>query len=457
MIRQATLCLAVAAVAWTAEVNAQDEVDATDIPLTEEAAPTPAPLEARLGDRIMAVVGDDLLLESEWVEQTLILAEQLGVDRGTPQFDAIATGAFDQIVRNLVIVSVARRDTTIVIDEELVLEQVDREIEQISQRFPSEADFRRELESSQWGSLAAYRADIQDRKRREMLGEALLEVRRDEIKAPTISDAEVRAYWDENRAGFGRQAVTLRFEEITVTLKPAESARDAARSAAEGVLEELNGGLDFASAARQYSGDTSTREDGGDLGWFGRGRMVASFEEAAFDAVGGELIGPIESPFGFHIIQVLDQRPEERRARHILLSFERTAEDRARAQLEAEAMRDLVRAGADIDSLQAIHMPGDSIAGTIIDLPASQLPAIYQRALQDLEDGDATVIETASGFSVLVGHGQAGGEEITFEEIAPRIRQQLEQEQAEEAFVQRLREQVFVDIRVRPERALSDL
>ena len=108
---------------------------------------------------------------------------------GTLQIYVGSNGSFtfDQIVRNLVIVSVARRDTTIMIDEELVLEQVDREIEQISQRFPSEADFRRELERSQWGSLAAYRADIQDRKRREMLGEALLEVRRDEIKAPTIS------------------------------------------------------------------------------------------------------------------------------------------------------------------------------------------------------------------------------------------------------------------------------
>ena len=457
MVGRATLCLAIATVAWTAEVSAQEDVDAVEIPLTEEVAPDLVPFEPRLGDRIMAVVGDDLLLESEWVEQTLILAEQLGVTRDTPQFETIATEAFDQIIRNLIIVSIARRDTTIMIDEELVLEQVDREIEQISQRFPSEADFRRELERSQWGSLAAYRADIQDRKRREMLGEALLELRRNEIKAPTISDAEVRAYWDENSAGFGRQPVTFRFEEITITLTASESARDVARSAAEDVLEELNAGLDFAGAARQYSGDTSTREDGGDLGWFGRGRMVASFEQAAFDAAIGELVGPIESPFGFHIIQVLDERSDERRARHVLLSFERTAEDRDRAQLEAEAVRDLVRAGADVDSLQAIHMPGDSTAGARIEFPASQLPALYLRSLQDLEDGDASVIETATGFSVLVSRGRAGGEEITFEEIAPRIRQQLEQERAEEAFVQRLREQVFVDIRVRPERALSDI
>jgi hypothetical protein len=99
MLRRVTLCLAVAAVAWTAEVNAQEDVEATEIPFTEGAEPTPLALDQRLGDRIMAVVGDDLLLESEWVEQTLILAEQLGVARGTPQFELIATEAFDQIIR----------------------------------------------------------------------------------------------------------------------------------------------------------------------------------------------------------------------------------------------------------------------------------------------------------------------------------------------------------------------
>ena len=65
------------------------------------------------------------------------------------------------------------------------------------------------------------------------------------------------------------------------------------------------------------------------------------------------------------------------------------------------------------------------------------------------------MVETPTGFSVLVSRGTGGGEVITFEEIAPRLRSQLEQQRAEESFVERLRSQVYVDIRIPPERVLQ--
>lgn len=411
----------------------------------------------RLGDRILAVVGDNLLLESEWLEQTLILTDQLGLDRSSPEFEQIAIQAFDQMLRNLIIVTVAEQDTMIQLDNEIIAEQVEAEIEQIRSRFPNEAEFQRELRRSQWGSLAGYRADIQERKRRESLGQAFLELRRDEIKIPVVTDADVRAYWDENRAAFGSRPENFRFEEIAVTIRPNEQAKAAALEEAERVLADIEAGLDFGSAAEEFSDDPGSAEDRGDLGWFGRGRMVPSFEAAAFESTPGEIVGPIESPFGYHLIQVIDQRPEERRARHILLGFERSAEDQARAQSEARSLADAIVLGADVDSLQAIYMPDDESAAEILEFPAGQLPAQYLRALSRLEEGSTTVIETSTGFSVLVSRGRSGGGEATFEELAPRIREQLEQEQAEDAFVENLRRRVHVDVRVPPERALTEI
>lgn len=411
----------------------------------------------RLGERILAVVGDNLLLESEWLEQTLILTDQLGLDRSSPEFDRLAIEAFDQMLRNLIIVSVAEQDTMIEIDSEIVAEQVEAEIEQIRSRFPSEAEFQSELRRSQWGSLAGYRADIQERKRREMLGQAFLELRRDEIKIPVVTDAAVRAYWEENRAAFGSRPENYRFEEIAVTIRPNEAAKAAALEEANRVLADIEAGLEFGSAAEEYSDDPGSAQERGDLGWFGRGRMVPSFEAAAFESSPGEIVGPIESPFGYHLIQVLDQRPEERRARHILLGFERTAEDRARAEAEARALADAIVLGADVDSLQAVYMPDDESAADVLEFPAGRLPAQYLRALNTLDEGATTVIETSTGFSVLISRGRSGGGEPTFEELAPRIREQLEQEQAEEAFVDHLRKRVYVDVRVPPERALTEI
>ena len=71
------------------------------------------------------------------------------------------------------------------------------------------------------------------------------------------------------------------------------------------IIERLNNGEDFSALAQEYSQDTGSAANGGDLGWFGKGQMVPEFEQAAFDLKIGEISKPIESQFGFHIIQTL--------------------------------------------------------------------------------------------------------------------------------------------------------
>jgi parvulin-like peptidyl-prolyl isomerase len=286
-----------------------------------------------------------------------------------------------------------------------------------------------------------------DRKRRELYGEAFLQTHRDEIEPGPVTDAEVRAFWDENRAVIGRRPETVRFEEIPVVLEPDAAARDRARARAEEVLAELRTGREFEAVARQFSDDPGSREQGGDLGWFGRGRMVPSFEGAAFDAPPGELVGPVESPFGFHVLQVTDQRPEEVRARHVLIAFERTDADRVRARERAEELRDQIAAGADVDSLQVLLMPGDSAGAAVIELSSDQLPEVYAAALAGIAPGEPGIAETGTGFSVVVNRGRGGGGEYTFEQVAPQIRQQLAAQRAQERFVERLRGEIYVDIR----------
>jgi len=80
---------------------------------------------------------------------------------------------------------------------------------------------------------------------------------------------------------------------------------------ANDLVAQLNAGADFAQLAQEFSTDTGSGFNGGDLGWFTRGRMVMEFEEAAFSLGVGEISEPVESQFGFHIIQVLgkEDRP----------------------------------------------------------------------------------------------------------------------------------------------------
>lgn len=113
-----------------------------------------------------------------------------------------------------------------------------------------------------------------------------------------IDDAEVEQAFEEQR---DTRFDTARARHILV-----ESEEEA-----QSVLDRLEAGEDFAELAQEVSVDTGSAEQGGDLGEFSRGRMVAEFEEAVFAAEPGELLGPVETQFGFHIIEVLERSQPE--------------------------------------------------------------------------------------------------------------------------------------------------
>ncbi len=103
------------------------------------------------------------------------------------------------------------------------------------------------------------------------------------------------------------------------------------RAKIDGLLKRARAGEDFAALAREFSTDPGSKNDGGDLGWFGRGVMVKPFEDAAFALKVGEVSEVFESQFGFHIVKLEERRAqdpssdakssEQVRARHILIRF----------------------------------------------------------------------------------------------------------------------------------------
>jgi foldase protein PrsA len=113
-----------------------------------------------------------------------------------------------------------------------------------------------------------------------------------------VSDSDVKAYFDKNHALFDKPA-QVRARHILV----------ADPKTAQTVLAKLKAGGSWDALAKQYSTDPSTKDKGGELGWFGRGQMVPQFQDAAFAAKVGQIVGPVKSPFGYHIIQVEEKRP----------------------------------------------------------------------------------------------------------------------------------------------------
>ena len=118
---------------------------------------------------------------------------------------------------------------------------------------------------------------------------------------PTKQDIET--FYAQNRNRFNAPE-ERRASHILIDLK---AGKDAAKKKAEEILKEVKADpKKFAELAKKYSADTGSAKDGGDLNWFGKGVMVPAFEEAVYKAKKGEIVGPVETDFGFHIIEVTD-------------------------------------------------------------------------------------------------------------------------------------------------------
>ncbi len=127
--------------------------------------------------------------------------------------------------------------------------------------------------------------------------------------AAEISDAEITEFYEKNKdtrydAPEQRRASHILFK----TAGGASADDEAIRAKAEAVLAQARGGADFADLARQNSGDSSASA-GGDLGWFGKGRMVPEFEQAAFALSEGQVSDLVRTQFGLHIIKLIGSRP----------------------------------------------------------------------------------------------------------------------------------------------------
>ncbi len=112
-----------------------------------------------------------------------------------------------------------------------------------------------------------------------------------------VSATDVKAYFDKNHALYDKPAQVQARHILVADPKTAQT-----------VLAKLKAGGSWDQLAKQYSTDPSTKDKGGELGWFGRGQMVPQFQDAAFAAKPGQIVGPVKSPFGYHVIQVEGKR-----------------------------------------------------------------------------------------------------------------------------------------------------
>ena len=408
-------------------------------------------------DRVAAVVGDSVLLLSEVQEEMMAWAAQQ--EQQLPEDPTLLAQLQTQILQSkvdeLVIVQAAERDSTINVDPRQVETLVQRELTRIEQAIGGRLALERALQQDGL-SLVQYREVLSRRFRRQGYIEQFVAKIRQDRPAPTITDDDVREFFEANRAQFDNRPAAVTFRQIVISPSASDTARARARATAEEVLRLARDGDDFAELARRFSDEPAAAQTGGDLGWFRRGDMVREFENAVFAMRAGQISEIVESPFGFHVIKLERARGGERSARHVLIRASVTSEDIERAAVVADSLAAALRAGTlDWDSIAAEHHD-ESEQRRVGPFPVDQLPEPYASALPASASGailDPLRLDAADGsprFAIVsvTERTEAGSYDLSDVAFRSQLREQLQQQRLLQEVVEELRDRAFVDIRI---------
>lgn len=227
-------------------------------------------------------------------------------------------------------------------------------------------------------------------------------------QAPTpVTDADVQQYYQQHISNYQVEA-QVKVRHILISVSSQDPKADAAAKAkAQGILDQLQHGADFAKLAKEYSDDPGSKAQGGELGWIKHGATVPAFDKAAFALQPSQTSGLVRSQFGYHIIQVEAKQPAHTKSLDevkaditatLTRQQEQQQEQNYAQKLAAEAAKTSLAATASAHKLQVVttdFLSQDSVVPNLAD--GSQL---LTGAFSSKQGAAPRVAPTGDGFAV---------------------------------------------------------
>jgi peptidyl-prolyl cis-trans isomerase C len=234
-------------------------------------------------------------------------AEQSGfgnLSKDDPQYQTAVQQIMPQLVGIEIAKTYAQEQNITVSDEE-----VDQEISKIKEQVGDQArSSGQDVSNQEAYEQALKQNNITEDQLREDIRENLpvQEVQERVTGDAEPSDKEIQNYYEKNKEAQFTTPEQRCVRHILFNKDQKEKAEE--------VKQKLENGGDFAKLAKEYSQDPGSAEKGGDLGCLGKGETVPEFEQAAFGAKQGEIVGPVKTEFGYHILKVTDVKAEQARS-----------------------------------------------------------------------------------------------------------------------------------------------
>lgn len=290
-------------------------------------------------DSVVAVVNNDVIMRSELDDRVAQIEQQNQSQSGSlPPRAQLERQVLERMVMEEIQLQMAEEANLTIDDTEL-----NRQVRSIAESNGMTLDEFADAVEAEGMTLARVREDV----RREML---MRQVQQRQIRnRVSVSDRDVERFINQRPGQSSDQSFIeeTRARHVLIELTPNRDESQA-RARAEEVRERLLQGEDFASVAREYSDDSGSALNGGELGWVRPGQTVPAFEEAMRELSVNQISQPVRSQFGYHIIEV-----EERRRQDVTQESQREQVRQAifqrRANEELETWQQEIRSQAFVD------------------------------------------------------------------------------------------------------------
>jgi peptidyl-prolyl cis-trans isomerase SurA len=428
-------------------------------------AASPAAAQQRL-DGIAAVVNDEVVLQSDVEEQLFLFLNRTQAEPDSATVDTLRRQILDQLIDEKLVVGEAKRQNVTVSDAE-INKQVNDAVQDAKDRMGSPEAFRAQLQKENLTEDKLrdnYKLEI----RRQMLAQRLVQK---QIAHKQVTAAEAEAYFKAHPDKFPKLPPEVRVSVIQIPVT-ADSATDMkARAKANQARQRVVQGEKFAKVAADLSDDTGSARAGGDVGFFVRGQMDPSFEDAAFSQKIGVIGTPVRTSIGYHIIEVLDRdtlktaarrdsldkegRPVvEAHARHILIRVDIAQADIDRAKKKADKVLAELKKGADFAAMVSKYSEfqgPQSANGDLGFLSLGTLQPQIRAGLDSLKIGQISeVLVNRAGFNIFKLTDRKPERPYTLDEIRGELPQAVAQIQFKEkydAWVKGLRAKAHIEYR----------
>ncbi len=309
---------------------------------------------AKVADRVVAVVGNEVIFKSEIDNRALMARLQypeLAQDKGLSR--SILEGVIDQKI----ILAKAKIDS-VSIDINTLDSMVNDRFKQISSSFTSKV----EMESRLGKSSAGIRESIREELRNQQLIETL---RKKKSAGITVTYGEAIEFYNTNRSQLPEIPEEVSVSQLIKYSGVAAESRAQSLATIQEIRKELLAGADFATLAMQYSQDPGSAKSGGDLGLVRKGQLIQSFETAAYALKEGGISDIVETRYGFHLIQLLSKEDNAVHVRHILIGLDRSKGDFSEAIQQLNSLHADLLSGKETFAEMAKKYSDDSASAPI--------------------------------------------------------------------------------------------